>query len=83
MKVSLPDQLIVHNSLPTNWGNIVARKGFPISAYCRPLQQQNRFAGPILYYYEIKIKSSSKHNERQVYDFIWLYAVYLCLCRHI
>jgi hypothetical protein len=68
MKVTLPDQLIVHNSSPDKWGNIVALKGFPVSA-----SRKNHFAGPILYYYEIKIKSTSKHNERQVYDydFIW------------
>jgi hypothetical protein len=50
MKVTLPDQLIVHNTSPLQWGNIVARKGFPISvSACRQLQQ-NHFAGPIIYF---------------------------------
>jgi hypothetical protein len=69
MKVSLPDQLIVHNSSPQKWGSIVARKGFLLAAF-RQLQQ-NHFAGPILYYYEISTTSASKHNERQACDFIW------------
>jgi hypothetical protein len=63
MKI-MPDQLTVHNSSP-KWRNIVARKGFPLSA-CRPLQQ-NHFAGPVLYYYEITAKSPLLYNERQVW----------------
>jgi hypothetical protein len=66
--------LIVHNTSPDDWGNVDALKGFPLSfSACRQLQQ-NHFAGPIIYYYEIKIMSTSKRDERQVCDFIWLYA---------
>jgi hypothetical protein len=64
MKITQPDGFAVHvqNSSPDDWGNIVARNGFLISE-CRQLQQNN-FAGPILYYYEITTKSSLL--ERQV-----------------
>jgi hypothetical protein len=60
MKVTLPDQLNVHNHSPTKWGNIIAQKGFFLSA-CRPLQQSH--SGPILYYYEIKTTSPFVINE--------------------
>jgi hypothetical protein len=55
MKVTQPDQLIVHNSSPNKWWYIVARKGFLITE-CRQLLQKH-FSGPILYYYEITTKS--------------------------
>jgi hypothetical protein len=61
MKITLPDQLIVQNSSPNKWGNIVAQKGFPVSA-CRPFRQ-NHFTGPILYYYEIRTTSPLVSNE--------------------
>jgi hypothetical protein len=64
MKVTLPDQLNVHNRSPDKWGNIVALKGFPVSA-CHRQFQQKHFTAPILYYYEITTKSSPKHNERR------------------
>jgi hypothetical protein len=61
IKISPPDHLTVHNSSPLIWGNVIARKGFLLSS-CRPLQQNN-FAGPILYYYEIMAKSPLLFNE--------------------
>jgi hypothetical protein len=60
MKVT-QDGLAVHNTSSNKWGNILARKGFLLST-CRPLQQNN-FAGPILYYYEIIAKSQLLFNE--------------------
>jgi hypothetical protein len=59
MEIILPDQLTVHNSSPTTWGNIVAQKGFLL--YKRSLQQ-NDFPRPILYYYEITTTSALVFN---------------------
>jgi hypothetical protein len=61
LKITMPEQLRVHNSSPLIWGNIVAMEGFPVSA-CR-LLQRNNYAGPILYYYEVMAKSPLLFNE--------------------
>jgi hypothetical protein len=63
MKIAQPDGLAVHvhNSSPVDWGNIIAQKGFPVSASRQ--FRQNYFARPILYYYEITAKSPLLLNE--------------------
>jgi hypothetical protein len=62
LKVTQPDQLSVINTSSSKWGHIVAQKGFPVSACCRPLQQ-NHFTGPLIYYFEITTTSSLVSTE--------------------
>jgi hypothetical protein len=62
MIITQPDQLNVHNISPVDWGNLIARKGFPVFPH-RPRKQKKHFAGTILYYYEITTESPLLLNE--------------------